>query len=227
MPKTKTRTVETTTEQTDDAIVIVSRESRPKQIDFADILAACRIEDDDYHAAPWETCDGYEHEATPASRIPDEADASSMQGYAYHDRCRWVITVDDADVKSWGNFDHYRKQGASRQVAAEMVAAVKAQTIAQLVKWYENGWNYYCVVCEFYDVFDSLGGIDDYDYAQNECREDVAMNVAHELEAAGHIVVNKPTRAVHRGYTLEGFKEHLTRNLASQSWPLSYRRTRR
>ena len=67
-------------------------------------------------------------------------------------------------------------------MAAETVAAERRRTLAQLVKWYEDGWQWYGVRCRFDTLGDeyeaSLWGIDDAEYAERDIKVEMALDVA-------------------------------------------------
>jgi hypothetical protein len=165
------------------ADTMIAVESRPAIVDFADILAATEIVDDDIPGAPWSEWDGWEHTALSALAFDH---AEDMQGYAG----RKVVQVHD----DWGVYDHARRNGASKQVAAELSAASRRQTLRQLVEWYTNGWAWYGVTCRFTvlgDTYrDSLWGIDDIGYAET-CRVEIAEQVAYQLEQKGYTVTGR------------------------------------
>jgi hypothetical protein len=202
---------------------MIAVESQPATIAFDDLLAATRVIDDtDNGEAPWENWDGWEHTAKPPHAF-DHADVREMQGYA----CTWgrgeryVITLPAGDTD--GVYRYARERGASRQVAAEALAAARRQTIAQLVEWYEDGWQWFGVRCRFTmlgDEFEaSLWGIDDAEYAERDIKVEMALDVAGQLEKAGYTVTGKP---VHRpgflGWSREDKQQRIRRNLAAQNW---------
>jgi hypothetical protein len=160
-------------------------------VDFNEILESVVVEPDEcYNETPWDMCDGYDHEAVPTRNLDVRVDAA--RGYCWHDgnRERVVITLDDhvdADLYDW-----YREQGASKQVAREMVALSMRKRIDQLKDWYENGWHWWWVHGEYRSYEDSVGGVDDYDYAVDSVREEIALNIAAALEDDDYIVTNKP-----------------------------------
>ena len=86
-----------------------------------------------------------------------------------------------------------------RQVAAETLARERRRAIAQLVEWYENGWQWYGVRCWLtilgveYEA--SLWGIDDPEYAERDIKVEMAFDVAGQLEMAGFTVADKPEHA--------------------------------
>ena len=113
---------------------MIAVESQPATIAFDDLLAATRVIDDtDNGEAPWENWDGWEHTAKPP-RAFDHADVREMQGYACTSGRgeRYVIQLPAGDTD--GVYRYARERGASRQVAAEALAAARRQTIAQLEK---------------------------------------------------------------------------------------------
>lgn len=187
---------------------MIAVETRSAVVPFDEILAACKVvENTDDYDSPWDRCDGFEHEARPPHKLPDAADARAMQGYCRTwDRGeRFVI---DVPRENKATFDYYRQNGASRQVAAEMVALDRRRTLATIVKWYEDGWVWYGVRCQVdalgEEFADSLWGIDVADYAEKEIKIDVACEVAGQLEAAGYTVTGKPNRAPTREDKIAG-----------------------
>jgi hypothetical protein len=200
-----------------DTMIAVA--SAPAVIGFDAILAAVKVVEDQYETmTPWEHCDGFEHTAKPAHRL-DAADARAMQGYCrtFDHGERYVIQLRAGE--DYGLYKYARERGASRQVAAEMVAAERRRTIRQLVKWYEDGWEWFGVRCRFAvlnDEFeDSLWGIDDAEYAES-LKEELALNVAAQLEKAGYTVTSKPERRPAQGR--EEKRQSLRRRLAAQNW---------
>jgi hypothetical protein len=122
---------------------------------------------------PWDMCEGYAHTVT---------------------RCggRELIQLTKDD---WGIYDYMRQRGASKQVARECVTKQRKRTLAQLVDWYENGWEWWGVkgnvniLGKVYE--DSLWAIDSYEYAE-ECREEIARNIAYQLKEDGFTVTGVP-----------------------------------
>src|SRR3990172_6802208 len=132
----------------DDTMIAV--ESRPATIAFDDLLGTTEVVYDEYeNMTPWEHCDGFEHTATPERRFRDEANAREMQGSVYCDGHRERFVIELSDKEDFGIYQYARERGASRQVAAEMVAAERRRTLAQLVKWYDSGCEWYGVRCRF------------------------------------------------------------------------------
>jgi hypothetical protein len=107
----------------------------------------------------------------------------------------------------------HAERGASKQVIAEMIAQDRRRTLDQLTKWYEQGWEYWVACCEFEDYRESLCGIDSLDYAQEVCQE-LALEVASQMEKDGYVVTGQPLPEKRfRGWTRDGFRENLRRNL--------------
>lgn len=186
----------TTTIRTGDVLVhtTVTTTVKPVHVQFDDILAAVEVSPDDSMGGetPWDWCDGYVHTVKMASLFDEGRDTvDQRRGYCYSDsfRERIVITAQwDDDLYRW-----YRDNGASKQVAREMVALSLRKRLAQLVKWYATDWEWWYCGGEYKGFSDGVGGIDDYDYAHDELRRECAESIAHELEQAGYIVAGRPT----------------------------------
>jgi hypothetical protein len=206
------------------ADTMIAVESRPATISFEEILEATEVVADQYESmTPWEHCDGFEHIATPERRFRDEANAREMQGSVYCDGHRERLVIELPKEEDYGIYQYMRERGASRQVAREAVAAERRRTLAQLVEWYGNGWEWFGVKCDFEvlgEQFDaSLWGIDDPDYAEREVKEEIALEVAHQLEKTGYTVTGKPDRqAAYLRHRREVKQAQLIRNLAAQNW---------
>ena len=202
----------------DDTMIAV--ESRPAIVTFEEILEATEVVADQYESmTPWEHCDGFEHTTTPERRYRDEADAREMQGSVYCDGHRDRLVIELPETEDYGIYQYMRERGASKQVAREAVAAQRRRTLAQLVKWYGDGWEWFGVRCRFpvlgEEYEDSLWGIDDAEYAET-LKEEIALNVVAQLEEAGFTVTDKPEGR--QGWTRGDKQARLSRNLAAQNW---------
>lgn len=215
--------METITKRVGPVVVRVQVETLESRIDFADILKACKVKPDDYGEAPWEDCDGYTHTLRPADLSRGEAEYA-RRGIIYHDRRRKVIELPKGE--DYGLFDYHRARGASRQVAAELVAQERARTIDQLRRWYENGWQCWQVSCDYLGAYDSLSGVydDEGDYVEDVKRE-VAANVAAELETQGFEVFNRPEPeprlTARRLYSRE---LHYPLSMSAEDWRAEFKR---
>lgn len=200
---------------TDDDVIVTTTttEARPRVIDYADILDAAEIVPDEDMGPPWENCDGFEHKAR-RSIGQGESQDYQRRGYCHDSDGRAVLielTTDDSD-----DLEFYRERGASRQVAAELVAMDRRRRLDQLVKWYSHGWEWYGVTCEFYGRGDSIWGIDDYEYARTDVLPGIVAEVAGQLEEAGHVIINRPAPPRHLGrrmWTREQQRAMYRRNL--------------
>lgn len=191
-----------------DTMVCVTVETLRAVIDFADIREAVNVEPDEFMSeAPWEHCDGYEHIVRP---IRSNEEGDSEAAFTYQGR-RQIVIVDT----DHGIYDYLRERGASRQVAREAVARDRQRTIEQLIGWYQDGWQWWSVHCDYLDADDGVGGVDCEEYASGDLSEEVALNVAHELESRGFTVTGKPDRRA--GY-LESRRYHLRQNLLMGTW---------
>jgi len=203
---------------TADKIVTVTTTVRTENrvVDFSEIKTSVSV-DDWMTEAPWEHCDGWEHEAEQHGSKSDFAlydtiggNISELQGFGYsvNNREYFLITIDDDTVANRWGCNGY--PGASKQVVRESIAEAKRAAIKQLVEWYENGWEWYNADAEYGEFQDSLGGIDSYDYAQ-ECADECARNVAHEMEQAGYVVENIPPAKQYS--RVEMMRDQIHRNL--------------
>jgi hypothetical protein len=163
---------------------MIEIETHSAIIDFADILDKTEIVNDETQDAPWDNCDGYEHIVTPSSKFDDP---HSQPGYAGN----FVITIPESAIEQWGVYDYWRERGASKSVAREKELENVCRTLAQLVDWYRNGWEWWGVKCGYKGYHDSLWGIDNYEYAQ-KVRVEITGDVAYELEKKGYTVTGKP-----------------------------------
>jgi hypothetical protein len=185
-------------------------ETESAVIDYADILAATTVEsDDDNGETPWDDCDDWEHtiDKLDSSRHTD----SRPRNVCYSDGYRRYIRINvDAEKMGLTGWKHFHAQGASKGVAHQLAAMEIRRAIDQLVKWYTDGWQYYGVVCKFKDVHESVWRIDDYDYAHDEVRHEIAYQAATELERQGYEVVNRPDAKLdHRKTKRERLKRKL------------------
>ncbi len=232
-----------TTQRHGDLFVTVTVEVGPAIIDFNDILASCTVEPDDDTPAPWEDCDGWEHETYPLSKIEDDP------GWGHEEKrtrtvtritavepafcpgepatpendCGQIVPVEETYYE-W--IPHYNKdhvarvggrrllivvpwetavewqgkepaRGGSRQRFREHVAEHRKKAIEQLIRWYEDGWQYWWVSCNFMDYQASVGGgmVDDDEENDPyilEVKEDIAEEVAGQMEKDGYTVINRP-----------------------------------
>ena len=203
----------TTREPVGDKMIKTVVTEEPLCIDFDDIAGYAEPDDCSGVGAPWEDCDGWEHE-TRKLGYWDHEDVSDSRGYA---RCgrydnKLIEIDDDVIIGKWG---HTCRNGESKQVWLERVARIKRDALDQLVKWYEDGWYVYAAVAEYGDYTDSLCGIyddDGYsDYMEDtimECRREVAAR----MEDDGFIVENQPDRP--KPYSrVKRFRDQIQHNL--------------
>lgn len=209
-----------------DKLVEVVKTERPAVIDFNDILACCEVEPDDDMPEPWKNCDGWEHSLVDTDSLEHTEHVKCSMHYNYlhgrdsslvncpghyvsvlhynkehlvdsgFGRRNKVVVVTREQVVEWqGAYSAYN--GESRQVYEERLAECRRSALKTLVRWYNDGWQYYAVVCDFLDYTSSLGGImtkddqDDDPYLE-ECKLDVAAEVVHDMEKDGYTVINKP-----------------------------------
>ena len=198
-----------------DKVVTIVETEADRTVDFDDIEG--RGESDDWGAqAPWEECDGWEHEFVPERWNEHEGkkDSAGWVRRSARDGGSGCIEIDDETVIGWG---HTRRNGESVQVWRERIAVVKRKATEQLVEWYTNGW-YISVACATYgDYTDCLGGIYDEPWGDHttECVRECRLNVADQLEDDGYIVVGRP--APRKPYSaVDHFKRRIRYNLTGE-----------
>jgi hypothetical protein len=180
-----------------NTLVLVTVETRPAVIDFADVYKATEVVPDELsYEAPWEHWDDWQHTATDLddSRF-DGVSRDSLRkaaGECWDEGNRRRVLIEqpyDSDLYKW-----YRDNGASRGVARQLVAKSMAKRLEQIVKWYRYGWEWWAVKGEYNGCYARVGGIDDDGYAE-EMRREIAGELASELEDAGYTVINYPAPA--------------------------------
>lgn len=188
----------TTTDQHGDELITTTTtvDAQPLHVLWADIRDSVRVEYDEWHEAPWDWCDGFDHEM---ETIDDDGQREA-RGYYKNQR---IIIEPDKNLYDW-----HRARGASKQVGAEMVAADRQRRLDQLTTWYTDGWEWWQVVGEFRGYSASVGGVDSYEYA-NHLIDEMAEEIAAQMTADGYQVTDRPKRP-------SGPYYH--RQLDSQSW---------
>ena len=157
-------------------------------VDFNDIETGVAY-DEWFNDAPWDVCDGWEHEFTEARQLNHEGyrEAIGYVGWGPNST-DGLIVITDAQVIEWGCVGY---RGCSKQVRAESIARAKRKAMIQLVKWYEHGWSYYTAEATYGEYTDSCCGIDCEVYAETVAQE-CAYNVAALMEDDDYIIVNRP-----------------------------------
>lgn len=174
--------------------IMIAVECAPSTINFDDILDSAEVVIDEFtYETPWENCDGFEHTTRWATVEDYEREP---RGFCWSCADGKRIVVELSDKADFGLYEYLRNRGASKQVAAEAVACQRRKTLNYLTSWYENGWTWYGVKCNFSilgkEYRDSIYGIDNEKSANDEFLLETARNVACDLEHDGFIVVGKP-----------------------------------
>jgi len=204
-----------TTSVTDDSVVTTTVVAVPRRIEYKEVLDSVKVMvDDGAYDTPWDDLDGYEHSFIKTCDVPDKMSIEDAAGYCYSygHRYHGVIELSDGDV--FGIYEYMRSNGASKQVAAQAVAASKRRIIKSLTDWYANGWCWYLVCCDFRGIaLSHLCGYLSEEDAMADVESTVVADVVYKLEEVGYIVVNKPdTSSCNR----DAFKLRMKRNMKMQ-----------
>ncbi len=151
-------------------------------IDFADILDAVRIQPDNDAGAPWDDTDCWPH---AVENVSDE-----YEGDYFTQRGRRKRILVNPDNYGW--FEYLRERGASKQVAREYEARQIKAVKEQLFVWHNQGYEVWGILCEFKGALSACWGyIGD---VEQEDKEEIADEVARELEGEGYTIINRPDR---------------------------------
>lgn len=175
----------------------------PAEVPWSDILDAVTVEPDtDMTDAPWDNCDGWEHTAEPLRYYDAEHCEARQNSTRYVNRATrdggdvWLtLDLDKAGLPDWR---YFHAKGASKQVAHELAAMQVRSAYKQLADWYSNGWEYWYVSAELKGCHAGCGGVDDYQYATGEMTEEIAHELAADLERNGYLVTDKPAPVPYR-----------------------------
>lgn len=168
---------------------------RSAVVRYADILAHTQVvPDDDNTETPWSHCDGWEHDFDTSGH--HDGNIEEMRGFVRHNHHtgEGLITIDPKKM-GLSDWQYYHHQGASKQVARELAAQQVRNALGQLVEWYEHGWSWWGVKCEYKGYEDSVWGVDDEDYAEREVVHEIAGDVVYQMEKDGWLVVGKPQKS--------------------------------
>lgn len=189
---------------TADKIVRVITEVEDRHVDYADILDCVEIVEDAICYDPFD--DDYLAHEFVAERCNDCIERIHHANNRAYVRRKPGYIEPDLD----GLYQYYRENGASRQVSRELVAAARRDTIDAIRNVYDDGVYYWAVRGEFKGCQDSICGVDDFDFAKNHVRRDIADSIASQLEAIDYIVDGKPDCRAER---LEAYRNALKLNL--------------
>jgi hypothetical protein len=196
----------------EDKVIRVETTEFERTIDFDDIVGSVEY-DEHYTEAPWDNCDGWEHEfhherSDGFYDDPDKRDSHTRVNCSRYNDDTGYIEVTDEQVIEWGCTGY---PGCSKQVRFESIARAKRAATIQLVKWYTYGWHWFSAIAEYGRYSDSCSGIDDPIYAA-EVAEECRREVAAQLENDGYIVENQPAPPK-RYNQVDSFKDRIRRNL--------------
>lgn len=180
--------------------------------------------------SPWDDQDGWEHDyeriRQPFPGTDD--DMRSMRGFVSggsnrNDMCVTLNYDSFAGESKKERFDYFRLNGASKQVARELVARQNQKYIDQIVEWRVDGYQCYVVAVSVtlagktYD--ESLCGVDDEDYAKKEVTLELAYQIAHQLIDDGFTITGMQDRS---GNYVEARRrstiERMRHRMASFNW---------
>jgi hypothetical protein len=191
-------------------------------VEFPDILDATKAEvDDDWHERPWDHCDDYEHHELDSGdaiiwlieNAGDDRPRGYYRSYTSGRPASGYLFLDDMSMNPV--YEYARDRGASKQVARERAACTVRHALDQLREWYSDGWYWYWVSCEFYGYTNSICGYLDEDDAETYGRQEVASDIAYQMEADGYTVINRPA---HGGWTPVQRRKHMQLKLNEQNW---------
>lgn len=188
----------------------ISEEVHPAVIPFRWILSRCDAAPDEYSwDLPWNAHDGWEHDLV---KVEDHISYHADRGLIHDSRAfvnvdyrPHIILITDksyAGDSRQSRFDWLRAKGASKQVAAEVVARQDQIYIDQLVKWYTEDviwWKafvYFDLLGECYE--NTLGMIDDEHYAATDACTELALELIHQLTQDGFTVTDIPDPSLER-----------------------------
>lgn len=195
----------------------------PALIDFQMLLDSVEVEDNDHTKMPWDSGDGWEH---VLEGLESDSFGGSVNDFkktrGYLPKYERVVVTDDSfcgDSRK-SRFEYFRRKGASKQVAREMVAKQDQAYIDQLVLWYGHYQEVYVklkieIGGKTYE--DSCGGFDE-DYGRNEARREIASNVVYALEKDGYTIIGYDRHAEYNKNRTWHKKEQLRRNLHLFDW---------
>lgn len=185
-------------ERVNGHMVVTTTETYNAIIDYQDIFDKCEVSEDEDMGPPWKEHDGWEHEVVD---LEDEiTNPRDVQGAFMDYPGRWKrIVITHATLEEWqGKYGQYGPSGEHRSAYEDRLTYYRRKALETLKKWYEDGYHWYVVDCEFMDHHASLGGIqteddDPCDPYLEEVKHDVVNDVIYELEKEGYTVINQPS----------------------------------
>jgi hypothetical protein len=198
--------------------------SHPAVIPFSWIRDKVIVQCDEYmRDPPWEDDDLYKHSFTSIrdwDDLPDDADLRKSKGFVYADGIagivKWECDFYEEDFAAW------QRLGASKQVAAELVAAHRRRIVRQIIDWYKNGYEWWQAVCYIDlmgETFEArIGCIDDHTYAETEASDEVAEEVASSLVEFGFTVTRRSRERTSIVSRKEMKRDRLRHNLNMFNW---------
>lgn len=171
----------------------------PAKIDFNWLLRHTVTEPDDDVGMPWDDQDGWEHKLIDFDSFRGSLDdLRKTRGYLNpHKHGYTCVRVTDESFcgdSRQARIDRLRNKGASKQVAREAVAAQDRRYIDQIVEWYTDGYQCVCVSLDVIAAgqcyYACCGGFELE--ARDDAKEEIAGEVASQLESDGFIVVGSP-----------------------------------
>lgn len=203
-----------TTHRIEDTIVVWTVETRTAVVPFGTLVATVHVEPDEY-AEPFEKGTLMAHSLTPppnAAHIEQARDTvwTRREGF------RFIELEDDGREL----FDFHRAHGAARQVAAELCAQAKRNTLDAIATIYKNddagyGLDFWNVSLEFDGYTADIGNVQGWDYAQSEAAQELALSAAWQMEADGYTITGKPDLRAQR---LSSQCERFKTNIHAQNW---------
>lgn len=168
---------------------VVTVSTCPAVIDYKDILAAVDIVPDEDFGPPWKEFDGDEHVIREVERDEQRQSFRYMHTRTGHDA--GLVYLEDEHEDS---YKYLHARGMSKQMAREETARILRSHVERIIRWHEEGWWCYGVVCKYQKYEESVWGV-----LVDTCDDPYLTEVSHEMAS------QVARRMVNDGYTITNF----------------------